>query len=152
MDGWLHQQGFFDNRASLGADLSLVIVLVSVALLTVGVVLARSGRTEAHRWTQTSAVALSLVPVVIWMVGSFFVNLLPGLPGDLGLARNDLAVAHTVVGTIAAVVGLVIVVRAQQLWAAGRSLAAYRTPMRACYVVYLAAAVMGVAVYVVTYG
>jgi uncharacterized membrane protein YozB (DUF420 family) len=148
----LHQSGFLGGRASLGADLSLIIILVSIALLTLGVVLVRSRRYEAHRWVQSGAVALNLVPVVVWMIVSFSRNLLPGLPGDLSLARNDLALAHVVVGAVAAVFGVVVVVRAQQLTVAGRRVSALKTTMRAAYLTYLAAAALGVAVYFVTYG
>ena len=61
-------------------------------------------------------------------------------------------VVHAVIGAIGAVLGVVIVIRANQLEAQGRSLAAYKTPMRIAYLVYLAAVVLGVVAYFVTYG
>lgn len=45
----LHQHGFLGTRASLGADLALLLSIGAVVLLTVGVVLARRGRYGAHR-------------------------------------------------------------------------------------------------------
>ena len=152
MNSLVHDQGFLGTRASLGADLTLLIIVAAFVLLTVGVVLARRRRYGAHRWVQTAAVVLNLIPVAAWMLRSLFVNLLPGLPGDLGQGKVALVVVHAVIGAIGAVLGVVIVIRANQLEAQGRSLAAYKTPMRIAYLVYLAAVVLGVVAYFVTYG
>lgn len=148
----LHAQGFLGTHGSVGADLSLLITLVAAALLTAGVFLARLRRYEAHRWVQTAAVALTFVPIVFWMLVSLVRIILPGLPGDLRYPSFALATVHVLLGALAAVFGAVLVVRSQQLFAGGRSLAAYRTPMRVAYGLYLVATAAGVAVYVVTYG
>jgi uncharacterized membrane protein YozB (DUF420 family) len=148
----LGASGFITARSSLGADLSLIASLAAVALLTAGVVLARRGRFDAHRRTQTAGVALNAVVVVLWMVVSLVRYFLPGLPQSLGERGHALAAAHALVGVAAVVLGLTLVVRGNQLMARGKSLRAYRTPMRIAYLLYVGGVVLGVALYVVTYG
>jgi uncharacterized membrane protein YozB (DUF420 family) len=144
--------GFITSRSSLGADLSLLASVAAAGLLTAGVVLARRRRYEAHRATQTGGVILNAVPVVVWMMVSLGRYILPGLPGSLSEHGHLLAAVHAVVGAAALAMGLVLVVRGNQLMARGASLKRYRTPMRVAYLLYLAGVVLGVALYVVTYG
>jgi hypothetical protein len=73
MIAYLQGSGFLGTKAGLGADLLLLIMLAAAAMLTIGVVLARRRRHEPHRWVQTAAVCLNLVPVVAWMISSWFV-------------------------------------------------------------------------------
>jgi uncharacterized membrane protein YozB (DUF420 family) len=64
MSAYLEGAGFLVPHSSIGADLSLVIIIAAFVMLTLGVVLAKSKRYEAHRWVQTSAVVLGLFIVV----------------------------------------------------------------------------------------
>lgn len=148
----LGASGFITSRSSLGADLSLLASVVAVVLLTAGVVLARRGRYDAHRATQTGGVILNAVPVVLWMMVSLGRYILPGLPGSLSQHGHLLALVHAVVGAAGFALGLVLIVRGNQLMARRESLRGYRTPMRVAYLLYLAGVVLGVALYVVTYG
>jgi uncharacterized membrane protein YozB (DUF420 family) len=148
----LAQSGFISSRSSLGADLSLIAEVVAVVLLTVGVVFAVRHEYPKHRGFQTTGVIISVVPAVLWMVPSLWRNTLPDLPGNLGDGSQVLTAAHTVVGVAAVVLGLVLVIRGNQLMAAGASLGGYRTAMRVAYVLYMVGAVLGVAVYVAIYG
>ena len=107
--------------------------IAAAALLTVGVSGARK-KYSAHRWVQTGAVVLGLVLAVMWMIGSLIANLRPGLPGDL--VRPAFAAA-TVTRRLAAVLGVVVVVRASLLDGAGRDLRGMA--MRVAYLVYMAA-------------
>jgi uncharacterized membrane protein YozB (DUF420 family) len=139
-------------RGGQSDDLSLVIVIVAFAMLTLGVVLARAKHYGAHRWVQTSAVALNAVPVVFWMIRSFRLFVLPGLPGNLSKSIDALTTVHAVTGLIGVVLGVFIVIRANQLAAKGRSLRRYKNHMRTAYVVYLVGTALGVWVYVALYG
>lgn len=152
MVAYLNGSGFLGTNGSVGADLALVVMLVAFVLLTTGVVLARSGRYAAHRWVQTSAVVLNAIPVVAWMIRSYWLYVRPGLPGNLSKSVDALVTVHAVAGLIGVVLGLFVVIRANQLTARGESVARYKNWMRAAYVVYLLATVLGVWVYVVTYG
>jgi uncharacterized membrane protein YozB (DUF420 family) len=152
MSAYLEGAGFLVPHSSIGADLSLVIIIAAFVMLTLGVVLAKSKRYEAHRWVQTSAVVLNAVPVVLWMIRSFRLFVLPGLPGNLNKSIDMLITVHAVTGLIGVVLGLFIVIRASQLAAKGQSLRRYKNAMRAAYVLYLLGTALGVWVYVVLYG
>lgn len=152
MDAFLTSSGFLGTGGTLGPDLTLVLSLVAAVLLTVGVVWARRRDYEAHRWVQTSAVCLNAVLVVVWMVRSFWWYVLPDFPGNLERGSYALTTVHAVVGLAGLVLGIVLVIRGNQLMAAGRSLATYKTAMRAAYLAYMAGTVLGVVLYVVLYG
>jgi len=152
MIAYLGGDGFITSKSSIGADLSLVVMVVAVVVLTVGVVFARSRRYTAHRWTQTAAASLIAIPVVAWMIRSFWLYIAPGLPGNLSKGPDALAAVHALTGAIGVALGVFIVIRASQLEARGESLSKYKTAMRIAYCVYLLAAALGVWLYVVTYG
>ena len=144
--------GFLTARSSLGADLTLLVSVAAIVLLTAGVVLARRRRYDAHRWTQTVAVLLNAVMVVIWMVRSLVQYILPGIPGSLSEHGHALAAVHAATGAAGVALGLFLVVRANQLTRRHESVSRYKPAMRVAYLVYLAGFALGVALYVVTYG
>ena len=148
----LDATGFLTGRSSLGADLSLLLSAAVIVLLTAGVVLARRRRYEAHRWLQTSGVILNAVLVAFWMAVSLVRFILPGIPDTLSRHGHTLAAAHAVVGIVGVALGVFLVVRAGQLTRRGESVSRYKTAMRVSYCVYLVAFVLGVWLYVVTYG
>jgi uncharacterized membrane protein YozB (DUF420 family) len=144
--------GFLTARSSLGADLTLLVSAAAVVLLTAGVVLARRRRYDAHRWTQSVAVLLNTVMVVIWMLRSLVQYILPGIPASLSEHGHALAAVHAATGAVGVALGLFLVVRANQLTRRHESVSRYKPAMRAAYLVYLAGFALGVALYVVTYG
>jgi len=152
MSGYLDGAGFITKHASIGADLSLVIVIAAFIMLTIGVVLAKSKRYQAHRWVQTAAVVLNAVPVVFWMIRSFRLYVLPGLPGNLGKSVDAVTTVHAVAGLIGVVLGMFVMIRANQLEAKGQSLSRYKNLMRIAYVVYLIVTALGIWVYIALYG
>lgn len=152
MFDYLDGAGFITSHSSIGADLSLLISVAAFVLLTIGVVLAKSKRYDAHRWVQTAAVLLNAVPVVFWMIRSFRLFILPDLPGNLSKSVDALTTVHAVAGLIGTVIGLFVMVRANQLAARGESLGRYKNLMRIAYVVYLIATALGVWVYIAIYG
>jgi uncharacterized membrane protein YozB (DUF420 family) len=152
MVAYLDGTGFLGTHGSVGADLTLVAILVAFAMLTTGVVLARTGRYTAHRWVQTAAVILNAIPVVVWMIRSYWLYVRPDLPGNLSKSVDALTTVHAVAGVIGVVLGLFVIIRAGQLTARGESVARYKDWMRAAYVVYLIATVLGVWVYITLYG
>lgn len=152
MIAYLDGAGFLGTNGSTGADLSLVVMLAAFVLLTTGVVLARTGRYAAHRWVQTVAVILNAIPVVAWMIRSYWLYVRPDLPGNLTKSIDALTTVHAVAGLIGVVLGLFVVIRANQLTARGESVARYKGWMRSAYIVYLVATVLGVWVYIKLYG
>jgi uncharacterized membrane protein YozB (DUF420 family) len=152
MIGYLNGAGFITKHASIGADLSMVIMVAAVVLLTVGVLLARSKHYDAHRWVQTTAVCLNAVPVIVWMIRSFWLYVRPGLPGNLSKSVDALTTVHAVAGLIGVVIGMVVMISANRLAAKGQSLSRYKNAMRLAYVVYLTAIALGIWVYIALYG
>jgi uncharacterized membrane protein YozB (DUF420 family) len=152
MFSYLDGAGFLRPHSSVGADLSLVIIIAAFVMLTIGVVLAKSKRYDAHRWVQTTAVVLNAVPVIFWMIRSFRLYILPDLPGNLSKSVDAITTVHAVAGLIGMVVGLFVVIRANQLAAGGESLSRYKNLMRVAYVVYLIATALGIWVYIALYG
>ena len=152
MIAYLAGAGFLRPHSSIGADLSLILIIVAAIMLTVGVVLVKSKRYEAHRWVQTAAVVLNAIPVVVWMIRSFWLYVRPDLPGNLSKSVDAITTVHAVAGLIGVVIGLFVMIRANQLEAKGQSLSRYKTPMRIAYVVYLLATALGIWVYIAIYG
>jgi uncharacterized membrane protein YozB (DUF420 family) len=142
---------FLGTKASFSADASLVVMVVAAVLLTVGWRLAVGKRYEAHRWVQTVAVCLNAVPVAFWMVRSFFKYVAPDLPGILDQGPYLLTAVHAVAGAIGVVIGVYVVIRANQFEVRGRSLAPLKTTMRVAYLLYMVGVVLGIAVYIALY-
>jgi len=152
MIAYLDGAGFLGTKGSMGADLTLVVMLVAFVMLTAGVVLARTKRYAAHRWVQTAAVIINAVPIVVWMIRSYWLYVLPGLPGNLGSWDHALTTVHAVTGLVGVALGLFVVIRANQLEARGESVSRYKGWMKVAYVVYLLGTALGVWVYVAIYG
>jgi uncharacterized membrane protein YozB (DUF420 family) len=152
MFSYLDGSGFLGAESSAGADLALLITIAALVMLTIGVGLARTGRYPAHRWVQTVAVILNAVPVVVWMIRSFWLYVRPGLPGNLGESVDALTTVHAVTGLVGVALGLFVVIGANQLTARGESLARYKGLMRATYIVFLLGTALGVWVYLAIYG
>ena len=50
MEAFMHSQGFLGTNANLAADTTLIVMIIVGIMFTVGFVLARMGKYEAHRW------------------------------------------------------------------------------------------------------
>jgi plastocyanin/uncharacterized membrane protein YozB (DUF420 family) len=143
--------GLFGTNAPFTADLSLALSLLVALLLTVGVVLARLRRYEAHRWVQTAAVALNVALVVAVMLGSFARSVPPGLPERVGEPYYLIAIVHGVAGLAAAIFGLFVMLRGHNLVPAPLRFNSYKPFMRAAYGLYLLATALGGGLYAIWY-
>ena len=142
---------FLGTKAGFSADFSLVVMVVAAILLTVGWRLAVGRRYEAHRWVQTVAVCLNAVPVAFWMIRSFVKYVAPDLPGVLNQGSYLLTTIHAVVGAIGMVVGVYVVVRANQFTVQGRDIAPLKRAMGVSYLLYTLGVLLGIAVYIALY-
>ena len=140
-------QGFLGTDASIVADVSLVLSVLVALLFTAGVVLAVRQRYEAHRWVQTAAVAINLVLVVFVMCGSFLLGVAPGLPERAPEPYFAIAITHGLIGLAAAVFGVFVMLRGNELVPNGLKFNNYKLFMRIAYVGYLVATLAGVWVY-----
>jgi uncharacterized membrane protein YozB (DUF420 family) len=142
---------FLGTKAGFSADSSLVLMVVAAILLTVGWRLAVGRQYEAHRWVQTIAVCLNAIPIAYWMVRSFVKYVAPDLPGILDQGSYLLTTIHAVVGAIGVVIGVYVVIRANQFEVKGRDIAPLKTTMRVSYLLYMLGVLLGIAVYIALY-
>ena len=113
--------------------------------------LVRRRRYEAHRWLQTSGVILNAILVAVWMVCRSWLYILPGIPGSLSkpgtrwprrTPRSGSPAWRSASSSSSAPTSS----------QARRERARYKTTMRVAYFVYLGGFVLGLWLYVVTYG
>jgi hypothetical protein len=76
MSNFFAYPGFLGTEAPLISDLTLILMLLTAALFTLGWRLAVHQRYAAHRWVQTCTVFLNTIVVLIVMVSSFVIFIL----------------------------------------------------------------------------
>ena len=135
-----------------GAVVALAVTLIAAGLMTVGWRLAARRRYEAHRWVQTTAVALDVGVVAFWMIRSLVSNVLPQIPARLGQRAYAVATLHAVVGAVAIAFGVFVVLRGNELVPQRLRFARYTPYMRGAYALLLLGTLTGVTLYVVAYG
>ena len=151
MNRLLNGHGFLGTNAPFHADVALILILASAVLFTIGWRLAVRKRFEAHRWVQTSAVILSSIVVLFMMINSFLIHILPGIPRKLGQGDYALTTLHALVGSVAMLLGIFIVLRANKLVPKALRFRNYKVFMRTSYALYMSATVLGVIVYITVY-
>ncbi len=147
----LNGAGFLGTSAPFRSDLSLLLIITSAILLTIGWRLAVAKHFEVHRWIQTTAVAINALAVVIVMIPAFILYILPGIPNKLLEGSYGVTTVHAIIGAIGLVLGIFIVLRANGLMPAALRFHNYKAFMRTSYAIYMLSTVIGVIVYVVVY-
>jgi uncharacterized membrane protein YozB (DUF420 family) len=143
--------GFLGTRAPLHSDLSLLLILFSAGLFTVGWRLAVRRHFETHRWIQTSAAILNTIVVLVVMIASFIIYILPGIPGKLLQGTYGVTTVHAFIGTLGLLLGVFVVLRANGLMPKRLRFRNYKLFMRTSYALYMLVTLMGVIVYVAVY-
>ena len=143
----LHQPGFLGTSANFAADMTLVLSLLVAAALTAGFVLARRGDYRTHRVIQTAAAGTNAVLVLWLMILPFRDFIAPGVPERLGERFYGVTTLHALVGACALVLGLYVVLRANGLMPKPLRFHNYKGFMRVSYALYIAATLLGIAVY-----
>jgi uncharacterized membrane protein YozB (DUF420 family) len=125
---------------------------MGIALL-VGMWLARRQRYGSHQALQTTVVALQLVLIGLVMAPSFHTSrVLHGAWAHPGRAYFVVALAHALAGTVAAALGVYVVVSAgTRMLPAALRLRSYKPWMRITLALWLVALGLGVATYAVWY-
>ncbi len=144
-----HAPGFFGTQANFAADATLVVMLLTAILFSVGFYLARKENFNAHKWVQTLGALLNLI-MVLWMM------LLPYrdfIIQDQGGPREGffytVTTLHAFTGLSATLFGLFVVLRGHKLMPKFLRFQNYKPFMRVAYSLYIAATLLGVAVYLV---
>jgi uncharacterized membrane protein YozB (DUF420 family) len=151
MNGLLNGPGFLGTNAPFRVDVTLILILVSAVLFTIGWRLAVRKRYEAHRWVQTSAVILNTIVILFTMISSFLIHILPGIPGKLNEGDYALTTVHALVGTVGMLLGVFIVLRGNKLVPKALRFKNYKLFMRTSYALYMLATFLGVIVYITVY-
>lgn len=146
MDG----PGFLGTEASLGADIALVGSIIVALLFTVGAWLALRQRYEAHRWVQTAGAVINALLVLGIMIPALL-SVDPAENVDLPPSAFLYMSGHEVVGAIALLFGLFVVLRGNNLVPERLKFRNYKPYMRWAYGLYIAATLIGIAVYLVLY-
>ncbi len=147
MLAFLNQPGFLGTHAPFISDLTLVLILFTAVLFTVGWQLARHKHYETHRWVQTFSVCLNAIVVLGVMIRSFVVHILPGIPAKF--AQGDYAVTtiHAAIGTAGLLFGIFVMLRGNNLVPRSLRFKNYKPFMRTAYALYMIATLLGVIVY-----
>jgi uncharacterized membrane protein YozB (DUF420 family) len=151
MGNFLDQLGFLGTKAPVRSDITLILILVSAVLFTIGWQLALRKRYEAHRWVQTSAAILNTIVVLLAMVNVFIAYILPGIPAKLLQGSYGVTTLHGLVGAIGLILGIFVVLRANKLVPKSLRFKNYKLFMRISYGIYMCATLLGVVVYVMAY-
>jgi len=143
--------GFLGTRALLYSDFSLLLILISAILFTIGWRLAVRKNFAAHRRIQTAAAVLNALVVLAVMIASFIIYILPGIPGKLLEGTYGVTTVHAFVGMLGLLLGVFVVLRANG-WMTNRlRFKNYKLFMRTSYGLYMLATLLGIIVYVTTY-
>ncbi len=145
------QLGFLGTKAPVRSDVTLILILASAVLFTIGWRLAVNRKYGAHRWVQTAAAVLNAIVVILAMINVFIVYILPGIPGKLLEGSYGPTTVHALVGAIGLILGIFIVLRANNLMPRPLRFSNYKLFMRTSYVLYMTATLLGVIVYIMAY-
>ena len=147
----LRSAGKADIHGFLGpgtmlADINIILEVVLVVGLTFGMMLARSGRIEAHRTNQTIWVSVNAALVALIMVGSIRTFKLAHW-SDLANTGNLIIVVHALIGTMTFAAGLWLVLQMNDVLPERMHLRGWKTMMRWTLAGYWAVAALGIATY-----
>jgi uncharacterized membrane protein YozB (DUF420 family) len=147
MISFLNRPGFLGTHAPFLSDLTLILILLTAVLFTIGWQLARHKHFEAHRWVQTSSACLNAIVVLVVMIRSFVIHILPGIPAKLLQGDYAVTTVHAIIGASGLLLGIFVVLRGNELVPKSLRFKKYKPFMRTAYALYMAATLMGVIVY-----
>lgn len=143
----LHSPGFLGTNGNFAADMTLVLGIIVGVMFTIGFILARMGKYEAHRWVQTSAASLNLILVLWLMVLPFRDFIVYNKAGNMPHYFYVITTLHATIGTIALLLGVFVVLRANKLLPDFLRFKDYKLFMRTSYALYMLATLIGIWVY-----
>ncbi len=147
MEDLFHAPGFFGTHANLFADVTLVTMLVTATLFSVGFYLARKDKITAHKWVQTSGATINLILVLWMMVLPFRDFIIQDQGGPRERFFYTVTILHASIGLSATIFGIYVVLRGHKLMPKFLRFQNYKPFMRVAYSLYIAATLLGVAVY-----
>lgn len=149
MTDLLHADGFLGTNANFAADVTLIMMLLVGIIFTIGFVLARQGKYDAHGWVQTTGATINAIFVLWLMVLPFRDFVIRDLGGPRPALFYRVTQIHALLGFSALVFGIYVVLRGHGLMPKFLQFNNYKPYMRVAYGLYLAAIAAGVVVYFV---
>jgi uncharacterized membrane protein YozB (DUF420 family) len=143
--------GFLGTRAPLHSDLSLLLILFTAVLFTIGWRLAVHKNFKVHRWVQTSAVILNTIVVLSVMIASFIIYILPGIPGKLLEGTYGVTTVHAIIALLGLLLGVYVALVGNKILPERFRFKNYKLFMRTSYTLYMLATLLGVIVYITVY-
>jgi uncharacterized membrane protein YozB (DUF420 family) len=151
MNNLFKGSGFLGTNAPFISDVTLILMLLTAVLFTLGWQLAVRRRYNAHRWVQTWAVLLNTVVVLIVMVSSFVIFILPGIPAKLGEGSYGITTVHALIGLVSLLLGVYVTLVGNELLPKSMRFTNYKLFMRISYALYMLATLLGIVVYIVVF-
>jgi predicted ferric reductase len=143
--------GFLGTQASLRADLSLVLIIMTAILFTIGWRLAVNKKYVAHQTIQNLAVGLNVLVVLLTMTGIFINSYLPAIPVALNNPAVALVAVHAATGTLGLLYGVYVSLAADKLLPERLQYKKFKPVMRVSYLIYVLLTLGGTAIYLRLY-
>jgi len=150
--GFGYRQGFLGTNAPYFADFNLVLQSAVLLGLSVGAILAHMKRISAHQYNQTAWVLLHVLLIIIFMDPRFRSLVLPGIATSFNTAFIALPTFHAVTGVLAALFGLYLILRMNDLMPRALRIAWWKWLMRITLTLYWITIGLGLATYFAWYG
>jgi hypothetical protein len=148
---FLEDTGFLGTHASLRADLTLTMIVISAILFTIGWRLTVRKRFAAHQVVQTLAVGINALVVLVTMLSIFLRDYLPAIPGIFDDRIIALIALHSIAGTLGLVYGVYVVLAANKILPAKMRYKNFKPVMRGSYIAYLLLTLGGIGLYLTLY-
>lgn len=143
----LHLPGFLGTHANFAADVTLLLMVMIGIIFTIGFVLARKKRFEAHRWVQTAAASLNAILVLWLMILPFRDFVIRDTGGPRSGLFYAITILHAILGAVALPFGLFVVLRGNRLVPRALRFNNYKLFMRTAYGLYILTILVGIIVY-----
>ncbi len=152
MINFLNQPGILGTHASLRSDLSLILIILTAALFTIGWRLAVHKNISTHQKVQNLAVVLNTLVVLLAMVGIFVQQYLPVIPENLDNWVIALTAVHGAAGTLGLFYGIYVAMVGNGFLLKYLRFKNLKAFMRISYGIYLLLTVSGIILYRTLYG
>lgn len=149
MDEIIHAPGFLGTDANLAADATLIVMLLTATLFSIGFYLARKENFNTHKWVQSLGALINLIMVLWMMVLPFRDFIIQDQGGPREGFFYTVTTLHALTGFSATIFGVFVVLRGHKLMPKSLRFRNYKPFMRVAYSLYIAATLLGVAVYLV---
>lgn len=142
--------GIFGTKATLVADVNLILQVAILAILSIGVFQAKTRKFQVHHTLMTVAVVANAALIVAVMNPSFF-RILPFALRNPGAERPTVLWPHMLLGAVAELLGVYIVLATNMGTAGTPYKRSFKWLMRITFFLWLLALIVGIVLYFVWY-